>query len=700
MIRSQKPPIRPVYNPSSANETIQSSTNAGDIQSYIGKILMINHHQVIVEDILGQGGFAFVFLVRAYNQQRYALKRMYVNNQRDLQICQREISLVKELSTHPNIIKYVDSSIQRKSKRYYEMNLESNNDDDVIYEILLLTQYCSNGALVTRLNKQHSVGITLNERQILRIFADICSAVSACHFRRPQPILHRDIKLENILIDSQQNYILCDFGSAILLSPSTTNEFQQYQTNQLTTNIIQQLEEEIQRYTTLSYRAPEMIDLYSRLPITLKVDIWAMGCLLYKLMYNTLPFGDSILAIQNGTFVIPDDMSNIYSRELNLFVKYLLEIDINKRPDIWQVSYLTYKLLGMDCPIPNRLQSKIPDLKNVSMPLTDSEFRHQRTAALSKAKSTSTNLIDESSSHGTAVNPRERPRGMIAPSTSLINFNQRSSTQTVQPLPAPPSSSSLNSSRSGSAAQLMFDDDFAKIPSHGNSLTNIPTKTTTTKTEQIPFRARPSPPATISAASSHALRQQLIPPPPPSSSNFHSHRRSASQTISSTNNQSSFTNASSGNTSNQNEQNQVNLLHLKTNNTANHHTSTEEAKTIDQITLINLDDGFDHEDLDDEQRVNPFLHAPFHHSPASKQTFDLNSIMIGKRTSAFAPYQKPPINSLSSNPDVFTNAPFNITSKSRQHNDQKKPMMNNIESKSYQQHPNLSFNNSTLDDYY
>jgi hypothetical protein len=384
-------------------------------------------------------------------------------------------------------------------------------------------------------------------------------------------------------------------------------------------------------------------------------------------------------------------------------VKYLLEIDINKRPDIWQVSYLTYKLLGMDCPIPNRLQSKIPDLKNVSMPLTDSEFRHQRTAALSKAKSTSTNLIDESSSHGTAVNPRERPRGMIAPSTSLINFNQRSSTQTVQPLPAPPSSSSLNSSRSGSAAQLMFDDDFAKIPSHGNSLTNIPTKTTTTttKTEQIPFRARPSPPATISAASSHALRQQLIPPPPPpSSSNFHSHRRSASQTISSTNNQSSFHNASSVNTSNQNEQNQVNLLHLKTNNTANHHTSTEEAKTIDQITLINLDDGFDHEDLDDEQRVNPFLHAPFHHSPASKQTFDLNSIMIGKRTSAFAPYQKPPINSLSSNPDVFTNAPFNITSKSRQHNDQKKPMMNNIESKSYQQHPNLSFNNSTLDDYY
>jgi AP2-associated kinase len=148
MIRSQKPPIRPVYNLPSANETIQPSTNAGDIQSYIGKIITINHHQVIVEDILGQGGFAFVFLVRAYNQQRYALKRMYVNNQRDLQICQREISLVREFSTHPNIIKYVDSSIQRKSKRYYEINHEDNNGDDAIHEILLLTQYCSNGTLV------------------------------------------------------------------------------------------------------------------------------------------------------------------------------------------------------------------------------------------------------------------------------------------------------------------------------------------------------------------------------------------------------------------------------------------------------------------------------------------------------------------------------------------------------------------------
>jgi AP2-associated kinase len=108
MIRSQKVPIRPIYNPSLTNEIVQPSTNAGDITSYIGKTLTINHHQVIVEDILGQGGFAFVFLVRSYNQHRYALKRMYVNNPHDLLVCQREISLVRDYATHPNIVKYVD----------------------------------------------------------------------------------------------------------------------------------------------------------------------------------------------------------------------------------------------------------------------------------------------------------------------------------------------------------------------------------------------------------------------------------------------------------------------------------------------------------------------------------------------------------------------------------------------------------------
>lgn len=218
---------------------------------------------------------------------------------------------------------------------------------------------------------------------------------------------------------------------------------------------------------------------------------------------------------------------------------------------------MTYKLLGTECPIPNRCQSKIPDLKGVSMPLTDSEARYRRTNALSKIKSTSTNVLDESLPLGTAVNPRERPRGMIAPSTSLINFSQtphQAPTLSVQP---PPSSSSANPSRSGSAAQLMFDDDFSKIPSHAISLTSIPTVASSTTNEQNISRVRPSPPATVSTASGFSFQQQLLPfPPPPSSatsSNLHAHRRSSSQTFSPTNIQSSFQIASSADLSHSKE---------------------------------------------------------------------------------------------------------------------------------------------------
>lgn len=73
-----------------------------------------------------------------------------------------------------------------------------------------------------------------------------------------------------------------------------------------------------------------------------------------------------------------------------------------------------------------------------------------------------------------------------------------------------------------------------------------------------------------------------------------------------------------------------------------------------------------------DNETNPFLSAPFHRSPIHKHqtsttnssACNLNSIIVGKRTSAFAPYQKPisigqvPQTESSTTTDVFTNAPF------------------------------------------
>lgn len=186
------------------------------------------------------------------------------------------------------------------------------------------------------MNARLNVGFT--EQEVLQIFGDIAEAVSRLHHCQT-PIIHRDLKVENILQNDAQNFVLCDFGSATarVLNPNTHG----------LTNV----EEEIQKYTTLSYRSPEMVDLYSNKSISTKADIWALGCLLYKLCFFTLPFGESTLAIQSGNFFIPD--SSKYSRGMHQLIKYMLEPDQEKRPNVWQVCEIAFPLQGKDNPVTN-----------------------------------------------------------------------------------------------------------------------------------------------------------------------------------------------------------------------------------------------------------------------------------------------------------------------------------------------------------
>lgn len=190
--------------------------------------------------------------------------------------------------------------------------------------------------MLAMMNARLQSGFT--ETEVLQIFCDICEAVSRLHHCQT-PIIHRDIKVENILQNDAGNYVLCDFGSATakILNPNVQG--------------VTAVEEEIKKYTTLSYRAPEMVDLYQGRNITTKADIWALGCCLYKMCFFSLPFGESTLAIQSGNFVIPD--SSKYSRGLHRLIRYMLEPDFEKRPNIYQVSQIAFALVGKENPVQN-----------------------------------------------------------------------------------------------------------------------------------------------------------------------------------------------------------------------------------------------------------------------------------------------------------------------------------------------------------
>ncbi|XP_032085871.1 AP2-associated protein kinase 1 isoform X6 [Thamnophis elegans] len=358
------------------------SSSTGPGSGYVGRVFNVGRQQVTVEEVVAEGGFAIVFLVKTSNGMKCALKRMYVNNEYDLQVCKQEIQIMRDLVGHKNIVGYIDSTI----------NSVSSGD---VWEVLILMDFCRGGQVVNLMNQRLQTGFMENE--VLQIFCDTCEAVARLH-QFKSPIVHRDLKVENVLLHDRGHYVLCDFGSA-------TNKSQNPQLEGV--NIV---EEEIKKYTTLSYRAPEMVNLYSGKLITTKADIWALGCLLYKLCYFTLPFGESQVAICDGNFTIPDNSR--YTQEMHCLIRYMLEPDPDKRPDIYQVSYFAFKLAKRECPVPNTQNSPIP--AKLPEPVKASEAAAKKTQP--KAR-----LTDPIPTTETSITPRQRPKaGQTQPNPGIL----------------------------------------------------------------------------------------------------------------------------------------------------------------------------------------------------------------------------------------------------------------------------------------
>ncbi|XP_052422999.1 AP2-associated protein kinase 1 isoform X2 [Carassius gibelio] len=350
--------------------------------NFIGRAFTVGRHQVTVEETLAEGGFAIVFLVRTNQGVRCALKRMYVNNEHDLQVCKREIQIMRDLNGHKNIVGFLDSSI----------TAVGGGD---VWEVFILMDVCRGGQVVNLMNQRLQTGFS--EQEALQIFCDTCEAVARLH-QYKTPIIHRDLKVENILLHDRGHYVLCDFGSA-------TMKFQNPQSEGVTV-----VEDEIKKYTTLSYRAPEMVNLYNGKIITTKADIWALGCLLYKLCFFTLPFGESQVAICDGNFTIPDNSR--YSQDMHRLIRYMLEPDPDKRPDIYQVSYFAFKLARRDCPVQNFKNSPIP--AQLPEPIRASEAAAKKSQGQTKAR-----LTDPIPTTETSITPRQRPKAAQSQSQAL-----------------------------------------------------------------------------------------------------------------------------------------------------------------------------------------------------------------------------------------------------------------------------------------
>ncbi|KAL1931246.1 hypothetical protein VTP01DRAFT_10383 [Rhizomucor pusillus] len=293
----------------------------------IGSQVQVQKYKVIIHNFIAEGGFAHVYLARIEGKSGFVvLKRVAVPDTERLKTVEKEIAFMKRLGDHKNITRYYASRIDPMPTGGFQA--------------FILMEYCPGGGVIDLMNRRLQQRLT--EPEVLKIFGDVCEALAYMHYCTP-PVLHRDLKVENILILSQDHYKLCDFGSAALskgnYAPTTLQE-------------VQKIEDDIQRHTTLQYRAPEMIDVYQKRPINEKADIWALGVLLYKLCYYTTPFEEQgQLAILNARFTIP--AHPMFSDGLKRLIVSLLQEDQNRRPDIYQVVKAVSDLRGVPCPIRN-----------------------------------------------------------------------------------------------------------------------------------------------------------------------------------------------------------------------------------------------------------------------------------------------------------------------------------------------------------
>lgn len=198
---------------------------------------------------IGSGSYAKVYLaVDKKSRRKVAIKAIsknMLNSESRLEQLGREIHVLQN-AHHPYILKL----------------FEVFEDQ---YNVYLVQEYINHGTLLDYFNSRK----TVPEDKIKKFTYQIISAVQYLH--DVLHVTHRDLKLENILVDAHENIRIIDFGLCSVHRHRTKMH---------------------KIYGTPDYLAPEVI---SGQKYTDSVDVWAIGVMLYAMTHSCLPFnGESI----------------------------------------------------------------------------------------------------------------------------------------------------------------------------------------------------------------------------------------------------------------------------------------------------------------------------------------------------------------------------------------------------------------------
>ena len=278
---------------------------------------MIKLGNYITEKFLGEGAFGKVYLTKSENDsKKYATKeldRAEIDSSEAKKYLNHEIKILKSLD-HPNIVKFVD--LKKTKKHYY-----------------IIMEYCNGGELSKNLEKyMMKNGTAFPEELVQHFMRQIIDAFKYIHGKK---IIHRDVKLENILLnfeneEDKKNLNLMkaqvkiiDFGfsciyddikKTVLGSPINMDPL-----------ILKKLTDKTGATRELGYDQ--------------SADIWSIGTICYEMLIGRSAFDSENMKelsdkIEKGNYTVPTNIS----AELVSFLNGMLQYEGKNRLNIEQLS--------------------------------------------------------------------------------------------------------------------------------------------------------------------------------------------------------------------------------------------------------------------------------------------------------------------------------------------------------------------------